>query len=148
MGWPIRILLLLIVGFAVIQFVPYGRDHYDPLAKVEPRWDDPATRRLAQGACLDCHSNVTSWPWYTTIAPLSWQRTRDVEKGREVLNFSRWDRPQRATIRQVLEAILKQDMPPLQYRLVHASARLDDAERRELAAGLARTWKRDPPAGS
>src|SRR5262245_53266073 len=23
-------------------------------------------------ACRDCHSNATTWPWYTQIAPVSW----------------------------------------------------------------------------
>lgn len=147
-GWPLRILFLLIVGFGAIQLVPYGRDHDNPPSVKEPRWDDPATRRIAAAACLDCHSNVTSWPWYTKIAPVSWLTQRDVEEGRNRLNFSRWDQPQQATLRDVLKAINKGDMPPLQYKLLHGSARLSEAEKRELATGLSRTWDRDPPGGS
>lgn len=148
MGWPLRIIFLLVVGFAVIQFVPYGRDHDNPTSIKEPRWDAPATRRLAQGSCFDCHSNVTSWPWYTSIAPVSWLTQRDTEEGRKKLNFSRWDQPQPATLRDVLEAIRSGDMPPLQYRLTHSTGRLSGSEKRELATGLSRTWERDPPAGS
>ena len=29
-------------------------------------------------ACMDCHSNVTKWPWYSNVAPVSWL----VAKGR------------------------------------------------------------------
>jgi len=148
MGWPLRFLFLLIVGFGVIQLVPYGRDHDNPLSVKEPRWDDASTRRLALGACLDCHSNVTSWPWYTSIAPVSWLTQRDVEEGRKKLNFSRWDQPQEASLRDVLEAIRGGEMPPLQYRLLHPAGRLSDAEKRELATGLSRTWERDPPGGT
>jgi hypothetical protein len=148
MGWPLRFLFLLIVGFGVIQLVPYGRDHDNPLSVKEPRWDASATRRLALGACLDCHSNVTSWPWYTSIAPVSWLTQRDVEEGRKKLNFSRWDQPQEASLRDVLEAIRGGEMPPLQYRLLHPAGRLSDAEKRELATGLSRTWERDPPGGA
>jgi hypothetical protein len=148
MGWPLRILFLLVVGFGLIQLVPYGRDHDNPVSIKEPRWDDPATRRLALGTCFDCHSNVTNWPWYTSVAPVSWLMTRDVEEGRKSLNFSRWDQPQGSTLRQALDSIRTEDMPPLHYRLVHGSARLNAAERRELASGLSRTWERDPPGGA
>jgi hypothetical protein len=36
-------------------------------------------------------------------------------------------------------------MPPLQYRLIHADARLSSAERAVLAAGLVRTFHASPP---
>src|SRR3989304_2315734 len=32
---------------AVIQFVPYGRDHTNPPVSTEPVWDSPDTRALA-----------------------------------------------------------------------------------------------------
>jgi hypothetical protein len=41
-------------------------------------------------ACNDCHSNVTVWPWYTEIAPLSWLMAYGVKEGRKAVNFSEW----------------------------------------------------------
>src|SRR4030042_2927111 len=67
---------VLIFLFAVIQAVPYGRDHSNPPVRQEPAWDSPATRALAVDACFDCHSNQHSWPWYSNIAPISWLRPR------------------------------------------------------------------------
>jgi hypothetical protein len=32
---------------------------------------------------MDCHSNLTHWPWYSNIAPISWLVQKDVEDGRE-----------------------------------------------------------------
>jgi hypothetical protein len=50
-----RVLRWMLVGTAVlflaIQVVPYGRRHTNPLVRVEPRWDSPATRVLAVRAC-------------------------------------------------------------------------------------------------
>ena len=30
------------------------------------------SRELTQDSCFDCHSNLTEWPWYTNVAPVSW----------------------------------------------------------------------------
>ncbi len=83
-------LLVLLAGFLLIQLVPYGRNHTNPPVLQEPNWDSPQTRALAQRACFDCHSNETEWPWYSHVAPVSWLVQRDVEEGREKVNFSTW----------------------------------------------------------
>ena len=63
---------IIVGGFALTQVVPYGRNHTNPAVVYEPDWDSPETRALAERACFDCHSNETTWPWYSTIAPISW----------------------------------------------------------------------------
>jgi hypothetical protein len=140
-----RIVLLLVVGFAAIQLVPYGRDHTNPPTVKEPVWDSPRTRELAQSACFDCHSNITAWPWYTSVAPVSWLVQHDVDEGRGKLNFSEWQRPQEVDVREVMEALREGSMPPLQYRLVHSAARLSDQEKQDLELGLSKTWESSPP---
>lgn len=140
-----RLVLLLVVVGLVIQVVPYGRDHTNPKTVQEIRWNTPDTRVLASNACMDCHSNLTTWPWYTNVAPLSWLATRDVEDGRAVLNFSEWQRPQQANLQEVVEAIRETEMPPIQYRALHSEARLTDTERQQLEVGLVASWKADPP---
>jgi hypothetical protein len=64
----------------LIQLVPFGRDHTNPVVTAEPRWDSPVTRELADRACFDCHSNETEWPWYAGVAPVSWLVYRDVSR--------------------------------------------------------------------
>lgn len=145
MGWPMRILLVVLVGFAAIQLIPHGHDHTNPPTVKEPSWDSAQTRELAQGACFDCHSNITAWPWYTSVAPFSWLVQRDVEEGRTKLNFSEWQRPQEVDIREVMEALREGNMPPLQYRLIHSDARLSDQEKQDLELGLSKTWESSPP---
>jgi hypothetical protein len=83
-----------VVLFALAQAVPYGRNHENPPVQAEPIWDSPRTRQLAKRACFDCHSNETTWPWYTNFAPFSWLAYNDVTGGRSALNFSEWNRPQ------------------------------------------------------
>ena len=70
------------------------------------------TRALAQRACFDCHSNETKWPWYSTIAPVSWLVQRDVEEGRRGLNFSEWGRPHKEA-NEAASSVEKGEMPPL-----------------------------------
>jgi hypothetical protein len=141
----VKLLVLLGIVFAAIQLVPYGRDHTNPLTVQELKWNSPVTRNLAQDGCFACHSNLTTWPWYTSVAPLSWLTQRDVEEGRAKLNFSEWQRPQEVNLQEVVDAIRGKDMPPLQYRLIHKESRLSDAQRQQLERGLVASWAKDPP---
>jgi heme-binding protein len=141
----LKILVLGLVVFFLIQLVPYGRAHDNPVTVQEPKWDSPTTRALAQRGCFDCHSNLTAWPWYTSVAPMSWLSTRDVNDGRNALNFSEWQQPQNADLKDVIDSIGSNDMPPRQYRLLHKAAGLSDTERQQLERGLTATWTKDPP---
>ncbi len=128
---------------ALIQLVPYGRAHTNPPVTAEPKWDSPQTRALARRACFDCHSNETTWPWYSSIAPVSWLVQRDVDEGRSRLNFSEWGAAGKSReVREVGEVILEGEMPPAYYLLNHPEARLSTAEKQALAAGLAASLAR------
>ena len=148
-GVPKRTLVfraaMVVVALALLaQLVPYGRAHSNPPVTRAPHWDSAATAKLAADACGDCHSNLTKWRWYSNIAPGSWLIQNDVNGGRNNLNFSEWNKPQ-PPIGEVVEAIRGGDMPPLQYKLIHPSARLSSSERDALIRGLQRTWAADPP---
>lgn len=137
-----RILKPLLLGAvalaAAIQLVPYGRDHSNPPVTSEPQWDSTATRELAKRACFDCHSNETVWPWYSHVAPVSWLLQRDVDEGRSKLNFSEWDKPQKEADEAAKE-VREGEMPPWFYLPTHPEARLTDAEKQALIAGLEAT---------
>lgn len=126
------------VVFLAIQLVPYGRAQTNPRVVAEPAWDSATTRELAVRACFDCHSNETSWPWYSNIAPISWSLQNHVDEGREKLNFSEWDGSQQGD--EAAETVRDRSMPPTQYLLVHPSARLSDAELAALERGLTATF--------
>jgi Haem-binding domain len=141
----LRLGLFAAIGaFLVIQLIPYGHDHSNPPLVAEPAWNSNATRELAAAACFDCHSNETEWPWYTSVAPFSWLTQHDVEEGRATLNFSEWNRPQET---EVAEAIQEGSMPPSYYRFLHPDARMSDAEKARLIAGLQATFRASPPPG-
>ena len=140
----VRGLIALVALFGLAQLVPYGRAHTNPAVTRAPRWDSARTATLVEAACNDCHSNLTKWRWYSKIAPGSWLVQNDVDGGRNNLNFSEWDKPQ-PSVGEVLDAIRGGGMPPIQYKLIHAAARLSKSEREQLARGIEATYKADPP---
>ena len=138
MRWLKLGMAVLLGGFLAIQLVPYGRDHDNPPVTAEPSWDSDLTRELTVAACYDCHSNETVWPWYSNVAPVSWLVQRDVDEGREELNYSEWNRAQDGE--ESAETVREGSMPPRSYLLTHPDARLTDAELAALENGLAATF--------
>ncbi len=126
-----------LIVFGVIQLIPVS--HTNPAVVVEPTWDAPQTRNLAESACFNCHSNETEWPWYSKIAPVSWLTSHDVTDGREHLNFSDWSQ-HHAGINEITEVINSGEMPPWYYTINHPEARLSDQEKADLIAGLQATF--------
>jgi hypothetical protein len=104
----------------------------------EPSWDSAQTRELNIRACYDCHSNETVWPWYSNVAPVSWLVQRDVDEGREELNYSQWNGAQEGE--ESAATVREGSMPPRSYLLTHHDARLTDAELAALENGLAATF--------
>lgn len=122
----------------LIQLVPFGHSHTNPAITKEPAWDSQQTADLFRRACYDCHSNQTTWPWYSNVAPVSWLLQRDVNEGRAHLNFSQWDQPQRHA-KDVARQVEGGDMPPWFYLPMHPRARLSDAEKQMLISGAEKT---------
>ena len=77
---------ILVVLFVAAQLIPVNRTN--PSVTTQLNWDSQQTKTLAYRACTDCHSNETTWPWYSYIAPASWLVYYDVERGRSELNLS------------------------------------------------------------
>ncbi|MEA2125946.1 MAG: hypothetical protein QOI80_2728 [Solirubrobacteraceae bacterium] len=142
-----RVLLGLLALLVLIQLVPYGRDHADPRATQPVDWRSARAEKLFAGACADCHSDKTSWPIYSNVAPVSWLVENDVKGGRDHFNVSEWDRSQ-PSVDEVVSTIRDGGMPPIQYKLIHSSSRLSAAEKRDLIDGLRAMYAADPPAST
>ena len=130
--WTIAV---LIVALVAIQLVPVDRTN--PPVETEV----PATvevRSILRRACYDCHSNETVWPWYSRIAPISWQVARDVHDGREKLNLSTWNRytakQQLKKLKESWDEVAEGEMPPWLYLPPHPDARLSADDRAALRA--------------
>jgi hypothetical protein len=97
----------------------------------------PQIAAMLRGACYDCHSYETHWPWYGHVAPVSWWLDGHVRDARDRLNFSEWphDDPQRQAKKwnRVSDSVRDGDMPLPSYMRIHKIARLTDEQRKELA---------------
>ena len=152
LAWKLLRWLILagLVLFGLAQAIPYGRDHKPPPTRNVIRWDSPTTRTLALAACADCHTNLTVWPWYSKIAPISWLAQHDVSDGRGAFNLSTLDLtgPRvNELLQEIGENARSGEMPPLQYKLIHGKARLSAQQRTQLADGLQRTLRAMIAAG-
>lgn len=128
------VLLGLGVVLVGIQLVPVDRTN-PPVTGEVPAPDD--VMAILERSCWDCHSNETSWPWYSHVAPASWLVAEDVEEGRGHANFSTWDQyePEERdeVMEELIEVVEEAEMPLWQYTLVHRDAKLSETERGRLA---------------
>lgn len=129
-----KIVIVLVLLAGLIQLVPFGHAHTNPPVTAEPPWDSPQTRDLFHRACYDCHSNQTTWPWYSNVAPVSWLVQHDVDDGRAHMNFTEWNKDQHR-VKNVEKEVTGGDMPPWYYLPMHPLAKLTDAEKQQLVAG-------------
>ncbi len=89
-------------------------------------------------ACGDCHSNQTSWPWYSHVPPISNWMQGHVREGRKELNFSEWasysPRRRHDELESICGVVSTGRMPPWSYRIMHAQARLASQDTKTLCA--------------
>lgn len=142
-----KIGLGLLLVLLTVQFIPVDRT----TEKAEPAMDfltqqvsAPAAEML-KAACYDCHSNETEYPFYTSIAPVSWYIQKHINHGREHLNFSIWTsysaEDREHILEEMIEEIEDNKMPLKSYRLLHGEARLSDGEKEELTNWLASYYR-------
>jgi len=141
MSKTLKVSILSIFGiFILIQFIPYGKDHNNPQVIAEPHWDSDTTKRLFNRACADCHSNITQWPWYSNVAPVSWIISNHVKEGREHFNVSMWGIQKENEGEDAAEEVEEGEMPIFGYDITHPEARLSDKEKMLLINGLKATF--------
>lgn len=134
-----RTFLVLLAILVVIQF--FGIDKANPpINKAEEfmaRTNPPAdVAKIIKDACYDCHSHETKYPWYASVAPVSWWMGHHIEEARGHLNFSIWaayDAEKKAhKAEECAEEVEKGLMPLKPYAKMHAEARLSDKQRERL----------------
>lgn len=127
------LLLVLIIVFIVIQFVPVERTNQPVVSDIPA---SPEVKAVLKGACYDCHSNETVWPWYSKVAPVSWLIAQDVYEGREYLNFSIWDeyntQKKAELVEESWEEVSEKEMPPWKYVILHPGARISKEDTKVL----------------
>jgi len=128
LGWGVGFLLLL-------QFVQIDIPK-PPKATAQDEIKAPKeVMAILKKSCYDCHSNNTKYPWYSDIAPISWQVHSNIKNGRAWMNFSIWNKYDEKKKQKLYKGIvdaLNIKMPPAEYLLVHKESRLSPKERKLL----------------
>lgn len=138
-----KILSAVAIAAVVMQFIPYGKNHVNPPVVSEPKWDSPRTKELFTSACANCHSNQTTYPWYSNVAPISWLIERDVQEGRALLNVSVWGVQKKNEGGEAAKEVREGEMPPLYYLPTHPEAKLSKSQKQELISGLEKTFGKE-----
>ena len=124
---------VLIVAFIGIQFIPVERSNPPVTGEMDA---PPRVKEILMRSCYDCHSNETVWPWYSYIAPASWLLEKDVEEGRDELNFSEWkgydEKKKQKKFKETREEVEEGEMPQWYYVIMHPEAKLTDADKQAL----------------
>ena len=133
--------ILLAIGLAavIIQFIRPARNKDErafetDISKVMSIPDSVQT--ILKNACYDCHSNNTSYPWYSNIQPAGWYLARHIRDAKEELNFSEFgsyaQRRQSSKMEELANVVRDDIMPLKSYKLLHKNARLSPDEKRLL----------------
>ncbi len=128
-----RYLIGLIAVFVIIQFKFVDRTNPKAAAGAELAASSEVMA-IFRHSCYSCHSNDTEWPFYSYIAPASWQTVSDVNEGREELNFSEWNKIPEDKItekkKDIWEEISEGEMPMDIYLLLHPNASLSASQKK------------------
>ena len=124
----LTVLLLLFIG---IQFIDIKKNisqdqsanaignHYNVPPKIQS---------ILKTSCYDCHSNNTSYPWYSKIQPVKWWLADHVNSGKRHLNFDEFNYYSREKKLEKLDEIVKTikegEMPLTSYTVIHQDAKL------------------------
>ncbi len=145
------IAMILFICFAAAQFkrVATTNPPFDSAQSIEEIVNVPPNiHAILMRACADCHSDQTTWPWYSHVAPVSWFVVGHVNDGRRHINFSTWLRPGKEPIDSIdrLKAMCREvqngEMPLTSYEIIHWSAKLSSADVKDLCDWSAQEQQR------
>lgn len=132
---PGKLIGALAVLFVAAQAIVPAKTNppIDPaktLEAVRPDLTEAAT--VMERSCRDCHSNATTWPWYSSVAPVSWLVARDVNEGRKELNISEFGtydaRTQQHKLEEACDQVKEGEMPMWIYTIQHPDAKLQPGD--------------------
>lgn len=148
MKWLKRVLIALVVLFALAQFI--RPDLTNPPVDEANVLHAPANvQPILDRSCADCHSNRTTWPWYSQTAPVSWWLADHVKEARRELNFSEFEsysaKKKAKKFEEICEQVKEGEMPLKVYLPLHPSAKLSAGDRQTLCTWAEQEQMRLPP---
>jgi hypothetical protein len=129
------VIIVLAVAFVAIQF--YRPDQTlppeNPTETLEASTKVPDdVEMILTRSCADCHSNRTSYPWYSNVSPFSWFLANHITEGRRELNLSVWNtyetKKKTRKLGDICDQVEKGEMPLPSYLWIHWDAKLKPGE--------------------
>jgi len=130
------VVFIVLVG---IQFVPVQRNEIklatssDFIEKYQP---PVKIGNMLRSSCYDCHSNQTTYPWYSNIQPFRYLMEKHIREGKDELNLSEFgnqsNRMKRIKFKSILSQIDDDKMPMPSYLFLHSEAKLDSSKKARL----------------
>ena len=131
-----KIGLFLLVCLVIIQFIRPAKNRNaveanKQIAAVAPMPDN--VNQILQKACYDCHSNNTTYPWYSNIQPVYFWLNNHINEGKEELNFDEFAsyrlRKQYHKMEKIVSEVKEDEMPLSSYTWIHKNAILTIEEK-------------------
>lgn len=130
------IVLILVVAFVGIQFIPTERNQSDIVPQTDFMMVNNVSEEIKgklQVSCYDCHSNNTQYPWYNKVQPVAWFLEGHIKEGKAELNFNEWDsysnRRKTSKLKSIISQIKDDEMPLASYTFIHKDANLSNSEK-------------------
>lgn len=124
------------IAFIIIQFIQPAHNTSvqvlptDFIAMYKPPGN---VQNILYNACYDCHSNNTTYPWYSKIQPGAWFMASHIKNGKEKINLSEFGknstRKQISKLKEMSNQVQDGEMPVTSYKLMHKNARLTQDEK-------------------
>lgn len=134
-----KLLLVLLLIFVVAQFFGPEKNEGDLVslnAFYEETNPSDNVKLILKEACLDCHSNVTRYPWYSKITLVNYWMAEHVNNGKRHFNVSNWDtlsvKRKDHKFEELIEMVEDKEMPLESYTWGHPEAKLTDTQIKDL----------------
>ncbi len=131
-----KILLAILVVFIAIQFIQPAPNKSGQVlpTDISKMVNVPENvEAILKKSCYDCHSNNTTYPWYSYFQPGGWWLASHIKKGKADLNFSEFgdysNRKQKSKLFSISKSIEDGTMPYSSYTLIHKNAKLTKDEK-------------------
>jgi len=130
-----KIFFLLLAMFVIAQFFGPEKNSGE-IVSIEAFLEDTNppenVKLILKETCFDCHSNVTRYPWYSSITPVNYWMAGHIDHGKEELNLSKWSgyslKKKDHKLDELIEMIEKKEMPLPSYTWTHTDAKLTEAQ--------------------
>ena len=91
-----------------------------------------AVHNILVQKCYDCHSNNTTYPWYSNIQPVGWWMYGHIDHAKEHLNFSEFktyaEKKANHKLEELSEMVTEGEMPLASYLIAHREAKVTPEE--------------------